>query len=293
MKKIITAIGSVLFAVFLTACSDDDSAGSGNSGDQVAFDITRLTPTSHFYGTAAYTENARGIQLIGDTLLTVFSRDNNQAINFRMQTAGDITSAVYHSHFSADEFLGSTEQTANGHGIYLRTTDLRKMWIFNRTEVWEFDLADPGDLSSAAYSGYLDVAGEVERGHGIYFNPDGTRLYIDDRGGATVHQYDLAAPWSISETVSHISLDISARHDAVRAVVFDPDGSRMFLLDTERRELQAYGLSVAWDLSSAVYRNEYSLYLSNPRGFCWSRDGKRAYVMNTDNGRVFEYAVGE
>ena len=257
------------------------------------YDISLLEVSQNYFNTSDYTENARAIQFVGDTLLFVHSRGNNKVISFSLEIKGDISSAVYHQSFSTNNYIGSTAQGEHGHGFFIRQDDLKKMWLFNRTEIWEFELEEAGKISSAVYSNYLDLTDYVERGHGIFFHPEGTYLYIDDRNKEMIHQFSLITAWSIGSFDEYFVLDISDNHEAVRAVNFHPNGSHMFLLDTDLQEIQHYELSNPWQITSAVFQYELSVSLSNPRSFTWNSNGTIAYVMNTDDGVIYEFVVGE
>src|SRR5690625_7850836 len=62
------------------------------------------------------------------------------------------------------------------------------MWIFNRIEIWEFDLETPWDIESASVNKHRVFKGEdgVVRGHDFDFSSDGKNLFIDDRGAAKI-----------------------------------------------------------------------------------------------------------
>ncbi|TVQ43533.1 MAG: hypothetical protein EA362_11210 [Saprospirales bacterium] len=257
------------------------------------FNVSFLEDSENSLNTSDYTENARAIQIVGDSLLFVHSRGNNKVISYLLEERGNISSAVYYRSYSAENYIGTTAQDANGHGFFIREGDLKRMWLFNRTEIWEFDLEVSGDISSAVFSDYLDLTDYVERGHGIFFHPNGTYLYVDDRNKEMIHQFTLTTAWSINGFNAYTVLDISEKHEAVRAVTFHPDGLDMYLLDTDLQQIQHYKLSQAWQIETAVFYQEKSINLSNPRSFTWNCNGSRAFIMNTDDGVIYEFVVGE
>lgn len=282
-----------LFGIFtILGCSSDDTQLNQNQ-DDVFFAIESLRPTQKQFNTSEKTANARGLQLINDTLMIVFSRGTNKAESYILSVEGEIETATHFTSFSTSNYIGSTAQGENGHGIFIDPAELSKMWIYNRTEIWQFNLSVPGELSSAQNSGYYDFSNQVERGHGIFFNANGTSLYIDDRNKAVIHQFELTNPWDISEFEAYQFLDISEQHEAIRATVFKPNGSLMFTLDTGLQEIKSYQLEENWNVSSAVLSHSKSIDLSNPRGFTWNSDGSKAYIMNTDTGMIHQYKVGE
>lgn len=283
----------ICFLVVLTGCKKEEPGELKpvvNKPDNT-YSISALEASGYSFNTSSVTDNARGIQLVGDTLLLVHSRGTNSVVTYILENRGDIASAKYYSSYSAADYIGSTSQGTNGHGLFIRQDDLKKMWLFNRTEIWEFNLAEAGNVSTAEYSDYLDLSDYVERGHGIFFKPDGSQLFIDDRNKALIHQFELTQNWNISEYSSYKTLDISDYQQAVRAVTFHPDGEIMYLLDTQLKEIQHFDLSTPWQIEGAVFKENKSIAISNPRSFTWNSNGTKAYIMNTDNGVILEYTI--
>lgn len=288
------SLNLLLFALFLVAatnCSKQTTLPVSTT--LPAYDISLLAVTANSFNTSEQTTNARAIQMVGDSLLFVHSRGNNMVFSYLLERKGDIRSATYYQSFSAENYIGSTAQDKNGHGLFVRQDDLKKMWLFNRTEIWEFELLEAGNISTAVYSDYLDLAEYVERGHGIFFHPDGTNLYVDDRNKELVHQFTLMTPWSIDGFNTHVSLDVAAYQEAIRAVTFHPDGQDMYLLDTELQLVQHFRLQHAWQIETAVFHQQKSISLSNPRSFTWNSTGTAAYIMNTDDGVIYEFVISE
>jgi DNA-binding beta-propeller fold protein YncE len=281
---------AALILFTLSACKKNNSANGNTDSTSTAFSLTTLTPTGKSFNTSNFTNNARDIELVGDSLFFVHSRGTNSVECFFLLNKGDLNSAMHLAQFDVSDFIGSTNQGANGHGIYIKKDDLSKMWLFNRTEIWEFDFEQAGDLTTVSHSNYLDLSYYVERGHGIFFNSEGSCLYVDDRNKAMVHQFKLANNWSISEIENYEHFSIANYQEAVRSIAFNNDGTKMFILDTSLKEIIAFNLTSPWQVVSASCHDKKGLTLSNPRGFTWNAHGTHAYVMNTDNGTIYEYA---
>lgn len=257
-----------------------------------AYNIAYLEDSGLRLNTADVTENARTIELVGnDTLLLIHSRNTATVVTYHLQIAGDISSAEYVSSFSTTDYLGTTQHESNGHGIYVKRDSADRVWLFNRREVWQFDLREPGNMLTANYSAYKDLAEHVERGHDIDFNASGNRFYVEDRNQALVMQFNLTEAWNISTLTFDCALDIAETHEAVRGIEFRPDGRKMYLLDTELQELQQFHLPDAWDICTAVFETRFALDTDNPRGFTWNRDGSKAYVMDATSNVITQYHV--
>lgn len=279
----------ILFLVFGCKKENENNLNDSENPNFPHFEISTLTTSGKFLNTSSYTNNARDIELVGDSILYVHSRGTNSVESFVFSINSDINSATHKSTFSASDFIGTTNQGTRGHGIYIKKDDLSKMWLFNRTEIWEFNFEKAGDLNSVTYSDYLDLSEYVERGHGIYFHPNGKQLYIDDRNKEMIHQFTLSNNWSISDFENYKNLSISNYQQAVRSISFNSEGDKMFLLDTSLKEILAFKLSTPWQINSASFNEKISVNISNPRGFTWNSNGTQAYIMNTDTGTVYEF----
>ncbi len=290
MKKIFTLL---FLASLVWSCSSDDASTSTSLTEDFSYDITKLQATSKALNTSDRTANARGIQLIGDTLLVVFGRSTNAAESYILTEKSEINSAYHYKSFSATPFIGTTSQGIHGHGIYLKPDDLSRMFILNRTEIWQFDLSTPGDISSALLTGYHNFVSAIQRGHGIYLSAAGDYLYIDDRAMEVIHQFELEELWDINSTGNSSDFAPNELHHGVRDVVLHSNGTEMNTLDTREQLLRTYVLEDSWMVESATFKDEISVDISNPRAFEWNSTGSKAYIMNTDTGVIHQYEVAE
>jgi hypothetical protein len=275
--------------ILLLACKKEKEGQENLNNNVHPYDVSTLAPTGNSLNTSNKTNNARDIQLIGDSLLFIHSRGTNTVESYKLHSIGAINSASHFNTFFTADYIGTTSQGNNGHGIYIKPNDLSKMWLFNRTEIWEFHFESPGDLSSVNFSDYLDLSDYIERGHGIFFNPTGGLLYVDDRNKEMIHQFTLNENWSISGFNNYKNINISSFQEAVRSVKFNPEGDQMYLLDTSLKEIIKFNLTTPWQVESATFSKKKSVNISNPRGFTWNSDGTKAYIMNTDDGVIYEY----
>ncbi|TVR62048.1 MAG: hypothetical protein EA422_11860 [Gemmatimonadales bacterium] len=231
---------------------------------------------------SAETRHARDVDFSPDgSHLFVVARDRERVISYRLATPWVPDSGVATGYLELSAELNSrADHGARAHGIYLRKDDGRRLWIWNRTEIWEYTLDIPWELESARPTGYKSFEGTILRGHGIDFRPDGRRLFVDDRNLAAVFQFVLDEPWDVTSAVLETTLDISDQEKAVRGIQFRPDGERLFVMDTRRREILEYDLHHPWELRDARFIRALSVsgQTRNPRSITWSADGSRFFV---------------
>jgi len=93
--------------------------------------------------------------------------------------------------------------------------------------VYQYDLSTAWDISTASYS---TISFDVFRTEGIFFKPDGTKMFIAGSISESVYEYDLSTAWDIN-TASYstfIFLDVSGSYSTVS---FDVFGSKMYYND--------------------------------------------------------------
>ncbi|MDR9366518.1 MAG: Ig-like domain-containing protein, partial [Balneolaceae bacterium] len=221
-------------------------------------------------------------------------RSSQNIAEYHLSSSWNIESADYVRELDISSEMGTAVQDGSKpHGLYFRKSDGKKMWVLNRTEIWEYTLSTPWDISSASQTGYKDLSDHVVRGHDIDFRPNGNVLYVDDRVTEVVFQYNLSSSWDVETASLDYAFDISGQQEQVRGTQFSPDGNRMFLMDTERQEVLEYYVSDSFDLRSASFNGSFSVasQSSNPRGLTFRPNLSRYYVTDNTDNIVYEYRI--
>lgn len=127
---------------------------------------------------------------------------------------------------------------------------------------------------------------------GVALSTDGTKLYVCDYAPDKIHQFTLSIPFDISTgTPDSVSLDVTTQDGSPRAIAFKPDGTKLYVLGDSGNDVIQYGLSVAWDIDSAVY-DDVEKDISDTgwslRSIVFSPDGSAFYVTEEDN-RVHQW----
>ena len=220
----------------------------------------------------------------------VTGRSTENVVSYKVSEPWDIGNATLSGEFNFSNELGSAGQASRAHGLFLRD-DGEKMWVFNRTEIWGYTLESPWDQTTSMSTYYMNLDDFVQRGHDIDFNPDGTKLFIDDRNVRAVHQAELSTPWDVTSITSVFTLDISDEEDAVRGLEIIADGTIMLLMDTGRKEILKYEMSTPYELQSARFVDSFDVseQSDDPRGLSVSPDMDRFYVTGRDNQAIYQY----
>lgn len=241
------------------------------------------------------TSGARGSDFSQDgSRFYILGRTSANILEYRLSDSWNVESGSYVREFSIAGEMGSRDQPDNASNGFFIRKDGRRMWVFNRTEIWEYSLSDSWNISSANQTGYRDLSGTIVRGHDFDFSPDGRFLYVDDRVQEAIYQFRLSSTWDVESASLQRVLDISSQQNAVRGIQFSPGGKRMFLNDTGRNEILEYFLSDAYNIGSASFSGAYSVSSETTSGEGFSirhDDSSMFYVTSTSEERVYQYRI--
>lgn len=162
-------------------------------------------------------------------------------------------------------------------------------------DVHQLSMSTAWDISSLSYTRKLGVIGIERNLRGVFFKPDGLRMYICGTYQDRVNEYSLSTAWDIS-TASHTQgFDVSANALDPSAVFFKDDGAKMYVTGLSADTVAEYSLSTAWDISTASHAASFSVsgQASAPFGLYIKPDGTRFYIMNQSNDTVFQYGLSD
>ena len=201
--------------------------------------------------------------------------------------AWDVSSAYYSQSFSI------VAQDIAPLGLFFKPDGL-KMYTTGSTgdNVFEYDLRVAWDTSTAVFLQSFSIAAQDANPAGIFFKPDGTKMYTTGAIGDEVNEWDLSTAWDIS-TASFLQLfSVASQESNPYGLSFKPDGLKMYVMGTTGDDVNEYDLSTAWDISTAVFLQLFSVagQEAGPLGLFFKPDGLKMYVAGNITGdNVYEY----
>ena len=171
--------------------------------------------------------------------------------------------------------------------------DGTKMYMVGQLgdDVNEYDLSTAWDISTASFSQNFSVAAQEANPIGLFFKPDGTKMYVIGTTGDDVNEYNLSTAWDVS-TASYLqNFSVAAQENAPIAVFFKPDGTKMYICGFTGDDVNEYDLSTAWDISTASFLQLFSVSAQDslPTALFFKSDGTKMYVLGDTNDNVNEY----
>jgi sugar lactone lactonase YvrE len=149
------------------------------------------------------------------------------------------------------------------------------------------------DVSSASYTQSFSVAAQDTAPEALTFNNDGTKMYITGDTGDAVYEYSLSASFDISSASYTQSFSVAGQESQPQGVVFNTDGTKMFITGGSGDDVNEYDLSVAFDISTAVYSQNFSVAAQDitPRDLAFNNDGTKMFIVGDTGDDVNEYTL--
>jgi len=148
-------------------------------------------------------------------------------------------------------------------------------------------------LTTASFFQSFDVSTQDSIATGLTFNPDGSQLYVVGSSNSNAYQYSLSTAFDVTTASFVRSFDVSPQDTKPRGVVFKPDGSQLYLVGTGNNNVYQYGLSTAFDISTASFSQSFNVSPqdTNQQGLFLKPDGSQLYVVGAVNEDVYQYGL--
>ena len=280
----------------------------GTTGDDVneydlstAWDATTAVFLQNF-SVAAQDTSPLGLFFKPDgTKMYITGSAGDDVNEYDLSTAWDVSSASYSQNFSV------AAQEAIPSGLFFKP-DGTKMYVGGLLgqDILEYSLSTAWDVSTASYSQNFSVSGQVGGPGGMSFKPDGTKMYVSGSDSNVISEYNLSTAWDISSSSFSYSFDVNSQETNVQGVFFKPDGTKMYIIGTQKDSVFQYDLSTAWDVSTADPARDPEKYFDistasfsrlfsivsqeiYPADIFFKPDGTKMYVTGTSGDDVNEY----
>lgn len=226
------------------------------------------------------------------TKMYVIGFSTDAIYQYSLSTAFDISTASYDSV----SFSIATEDTVP-YGLIFKP-DGTKMYMSGGSSdsIHQYSLSTAWDLSTASYDSVsFSTATQDTQPYDFAFNSDGTKVYLVAGQYKAVYQYSLSTAYDLS-TISYdnVSFNVLSQASNPYALVFKPDGTKMFILGGTSDSVYSYSLSTAFDISTASYNNvsfNISAQEPTPYGLALNDDGSKMYLVGAGNDTIYQYST--
>jgi 6-phosphogluconolactonase (cycloisomerase 2 family) len=223
------------------------------------------------------------------TRMYIVGSSGDEVNEYSLSTAWDTSTASYVQNFSV------AGQDTSPAGIFFKSDGTRMYIVGNvGADINEYSLSTAWDVSTASYVQNFSVATEESSPQGIFFKPDGTRMYIVGIIGDAVCEYSLSTAWDVS-TASYVqNFSVVTQETGSQGISFKPDGTRMYIVGSAGDAVYEYSLSTAWDVSSASYVQSFSVagQDTSPTDIFFKPDGTQMFIIGSGTDKVYSYTLG-
>jgi len=236
------------------AVSNAVSASTGFGIDFTSSEVIYTSPVDVQDGvTFDQTTNISGEDAfynLDGTKLFVLGETGDNVSQYSLSTPFTITSEL-----TLDGMfdVGNEEITPTG---FFFSTNGQKMFVVGSSgdDVNQYDLSKPYDVTeTVSFEGSFSIAAQENLPQGISFSTDGSKMFITGQS-SEVNQYSLTNPFDITTGVSFDGspLNVSGVDSNPTDLVFNADGTKLFIIGFAQRDLNQYNLVNPFDITSGV-----------------------------------------
>jgi hypothetical protein len=224
----------------------------------------------------------------------VIGAGSDSVFQYSLSPPYDITTASYDNvSFSvASQETLPTDITFSADGT--------KMYIvsFIGDTVFQYGLTSAFDVSTASYDSVsFSVSSQATAPASVLFNTVGTKMYILDDTSDTIYQYTLSTAWDVSTaSYSSVSFSLASQATSTYGFAFKPDGTKLFVSDSDSDSVYEYSLSTSYDISTLSYSGE-SLDVSSQGSFnpsiIFNGNGTKMFLLGQPTDTIYQYSTSQ
>ena len=172
----------------------------GLTGDDVneynlstAWDVSTASYSQNF-SVAAQDTGPQGLFFKHDgTKMYVAGNQNDRVYEYNLSTAWDVSTASY------SQFFSLSTQMSFPQGLSFKS-DGTKMYVIgaNAVSIFEYDLSTGWDVSTASFLQSLNVSSEDSNVKGLFFKPEGDKMYYCGDTNNSIFQYDVGTVYALT-----------------------------------------------------------------------------------------------
>ena len=221
---------------------------------------------------------------------------NSTSQNYTRLNSAPATTLDWTASLASTSFVRSfsiTSQETQPRSIKFNS-DGTKVFILGVTgdDVNEYTLSSAYDISSASFVDSFSVSPAGAEPVGLAFNAAGTKMYVLDQNNRTIFQYSLSPGFDVS-TASYdsVSFSVSAQDTTPTELVFNNNGTKMFVTGQSGQDVNEYSLSTAYDISSASFVDSFSVsgQTSRPQSIAFTNSGTKMYILADSSAAIYLY----
>jgi len=255
-------------------------------------DIANASYDSKSFAFGSQDAAGTNIQFTPDgTKMILLGITNDDFFEYSLSTAWDISTASY----TTNNFNLGVQSTSM-YGAFFKSDGTKIYAVSVGGTIYQYSMSTAWDITTASYDNVsLSVTSQAGSPRDLWFKSDGTKMYVVDATNDKIFQYSLSTAWDVS-TASYdsVSLAVSSQDGTPISLYFNPDGTAFWLQGFSNNSVYEYGLTTAWDLSTASYSSisfSTSTQTSFAFGMTFSADGSKMYISDNSGDIIYQYST--
>ena len=159
---------------------------------------------------------------------------------------------------------------------------------------WDTSVVPPNNNLDAVFVDAYSVSSRENQAQGLAFNNDGTKMFVVGMSGDDVNEYALTTGFDVSTASWTALVSVSAQDAKPKAMAFNTDGTKMFILGESGDDVNEYTLSTGFDVTSTVtFIDSFSVASEEdkPTGLTFNNDGTKMFVCGWRRDDVAEFTL--
>ncbi|MDA7489810.1 autotransporter domain-containing protein [Candidatus Pelagibacter ubique] len=204
----------------------------------------------------------RGLTFNNDgTKMFVVGNTGNDINVYTLSIGFDLTSTVTFNDINGDGTgfdISGQDDTPQGIAF---NNDGTKMFVVGNTgnDINVYTLSIGFDLTSTVTFNDIngdgtgfDISGQDDTPQGIAFNNDGTKMFVAGNANDDINEYTLSIGFDLSSTITYVgAFNVSTQDDTPQGIVFNNDGTKMFVVGNANDDINEYTLSCAFKVTAS------------------------------------------
>jgi len=163
---------------------------------------------------------------------------------------------------------------------------------------WNTTVVPPNNNEDATFVDAFSVNSQETLAQGLAFNNDGTKMFVTGVTGDDVNEYALTTGFDVSTATWTNLFSVSAQDAKPKAIAFNTDGTKMFILGESGDDVNEYTVSTGFDLTSTVtFIDSFGVTSTDdgaedkPTGLTFNNDGTKMFVCGWRRDDVAEFTL--
>ena len=151
----------------------------------------------------------------------------------------------------------------------------------------------PYNIAGSTYVQSFSVASQDTNPYNLTFNNDGTKMFVVGVTGDNVYEYALSTGFDVSTASYTQAFSVASQETNPYGLVFNADGTKMFICGVTARNVNEYALSTGFNVSTASFTRLFSVSSQDtaPTGLAFNAAGTKMFVLGSTGNDVNEYAL--